>query len=270
MMFTPLDPRSSPDAPTEHRPAGFAAEPIDVTVTDTDTWRDQTALALVRVAREEANQVVGVWAAWRRVGLPGADYLAKAFRTKVFLIEVTSRADLPGLIRRLQPELTAIDGPESLVEVFTTGDRLLEHQRLALGSAALVWARPGSAVPEQVTVFDSIDARHGPQFAADHPRLSADERVAVARYLYSADAVLRTTATMPDVMAPCGRKMVPLSYRTDGSFIWSEAVAYYADRYGLAPFSPLLEAIRRAGYRPPRPDGVARFRAEAVVLQSGL
>ena len=70
---------------------------------------------------------------------------------------------------------------------------------------------------------------------------------------------------MKDVIAPGRRKSVPLSYRTDGSFIWSEAVAYYVQQHGLAPHPMLLAAIRRAEYRPPRPNYVALSRARAIV-----
>jgi hypothetical protein len=121
-------------------------------------------------------------------------------------------------------------------------------------------------VPEVVPVFDGADPETGPRFDTGHVRLAADERAVVAGYLYGAEAVMYTTATMVDVMEPERGEVVPLSFRTDGEYVWPEAVAYYVDQHGLAPCSRLLDAIRSAGYQPRRPGSVALFRAEQALF----
>jgi hypothetical protein len=96
--------------------------------------------------------------------------------------------------------------------------------------------------------------------------LGVNERAVVAGYLYGAAAVMYTTATMLDVMDAERGEVVPLTFRTDGEYVWPEAVAYYVDQHGLAPYRPLLDAIRSADYHPRSPDAVSLFRAENALF----
>ncbi|WP_436531119.1 hypothetical protein [Actinoplanes sp. HUAS TT8] len=189
--------------------------------------------------------VLGVWGALRG---PSED--------PVFLVEVA--AD-PAAVRI--PD-SADPAP---VEVFRSGTQLPDYHRAALGGAALLWAAETTA-PELVPVFDGVDEAGGPRFDPDHPMLDEAERAGVAAYLDQADPVLLTTATMADVVEPSRGEVVPLTYRTDGRFVWPDAAAYYAREHGLAPFGPLLAAIRSADYRPPATPTVTRFRAEATLF----
>lgn len=94
-------------------------------------------------------------------------------------------------------------------------------------------------------VFDKVDPVTGPAFEADHPRLAdGDERAAVADYLRSAPHVLMTPMLMDDVLDPERRGVVPMGYRTDGEWIWTDTVTYYLDEYGLAPEAGLLAHVR--------------------------
>jgi hypothetical protein len=42
--------------------------------------------------------------------------------------------------------------------------------------------------------------------------------------------------------------VVPMNFRTDGHWVWADAVAYYLRTYGLAPGADLLEHIRARQY----------------------
>ncbi len=44
---------------------------------------------------------------------------------------------------------------------------------------------------------------------------------------------------------------VPIGYRSDGTWVWQEASAYYLDRYGIAPQDALLEHVQHQGHLPP-------------------
>lgn len=70
-----------------------------------------------------------------------------------------------------------------------------------------------------------------------------------------------TLQTCPRQQASCVS-----TYRTDGRFAWPDASVYYAQRHGVAPYPPLLAAIRAADYRPPRTDLASRMRAEQALF----
>ncbi|WP_329569263.1 hypothetical protein [Kitasatospora sp. NBC_01266] len=94
-------------------------------------------------------------------------------------------------------------------------------------------------------VFDMVDPVTGPGFREDHLRLAdGSERAAVADYLRSAAAVLLTPMLMDDVLSPERRGVVPMGFRTDGEWIWTDTITYYLDEYGLAPESGLLAHVR--------------------------
>jgi hypothetical protein len=65
------------------------------------------------------------------------------------------------------------------------------------------------------------------------------------------------------VLDPSQLYCVPMSFRTDGKWIWNEASAYYADEHQLAPDAGLLEHLRATGYSPPPITGVDLYRALA-------
>jgi hypothetical protein len=150
------------------------------------------------------------------------------------------------------------------VEVFGAPDALGPFHRAALGLAALLWT-PDAAPPIRVAVlFDAVDEAGGPGFAPDHPWLGADERDDVLAYLDEGALLLATTTEMDDVVEPA-RGGVPMSFRTDGRFIWTEAVAYYLANYRLAPEPALLEHIRARGYKMAEVDCVALHRAMSAL-----
>ncbi|GAA3050143.1 MULTISPECIES: hypothetical protein [unclassified Kitasatospora] len=94
-------------------------------------------------------------------------------------------------------------------------------------------------------VFDAVDPVTGPGFAPDRPRLAAGaDREAVARYLRAGATVLLTPMLMDDVVDPGRRGVVPMGFRTDGRWIWTDTVTYYLEEYGLAPDPELLAHVR--------------------------
>ncbi|MBD0671213.1 hypothetical protein [Streptomyces sp. CBMA156] len=100
-------------------------------------------------------------------------------------------------------------------------------------------------------VFDVVDPVTGPGFAADRPRLAAGaEREDVLRYLRAGAAVLLTPMLMDDVVDPDRRGVVPMGFRTDGRWIWTDTVTYYLEEYGLAPDPALLAHVREQGDGP--------------------
>ncbi|MFI6845119.1 hypothetical protein OG535_06160 [Kitasatospora sp. NBC_00085] len=105
---------------------------------------------------------------------------------------------------------------------------------------------------ELAAVFDHVDPVTGPGFEPGHPRLAAGaEREAVARYLSAGTPVLLTPMLMDDVVDQERRGVVPMGYRTDGQWIWTDTVTYYLDEYGLAPEPGLLRHVLSRVDEPP-------------------
>jgi hypothetical protein len=74
-----------------------------------------------------------------------------------------------------------------------------------------------------------------------------------------------TTATFTDVVDPARGAVVPMSFRTDGVWIWTDTVTYYLAEHGMAPDAELLRHIEDRGTAPSDVDAVALHRAMAVL-----
>ncbi|WP_179332389.1 hypothetical protein [Streptomyces sp. Tue6028] len=59
----------------------------------------------------------------------------------------------------------------------------------------------------------------------------------------------------------CPRQVVPAIFRTDGTWVWSDQIAYYLDRYGYAP-DPGLRRHFATRQEPP-PQVTARVCSQA-------
>ncbi|OLB75109.1 MAG: hypothetical protein AUI14_21660 [Actinobacteria bacterium 13_2_20CM_2_71_6] len=119
-------------------------------------------------------------------------------------------------------------------------------------------------------VFDGVDPASGrPVVAPDHPRLDPAERDRVVAYLRAGTDVMTTTALDVDQLDPARGQVVPVSFRTDGEWVWSDEVAYYVETYGLAPEPDLYRHIVARGYRSAVPDAAAVQRAQQVLQPPG-
>jgi hypothetical protein len=152
--------------------------------------------------------------------------------------------------------------PDVGAEFYAPGDAISAHTRAARNAGALLWtARPVPPI-RIARVFDD-----GGIFSPDRPRLAGEEKERVAAWLEAGPAVLGTDGRLPDVVDPARGESVPMSYRTDGRWLWTESVAYYLTTYGIAPEPGLLAHIRSAhGHSPV--DAVDEHRALAVLFQS--
>jgi hypothetical protein len=205
---------------------------------------------------------IGSWLAWR---IPPDD-VPPAPAKAVFLVEVGADAGAAGVTARLQQRLAAAGEASPQVEVYPWDIELPVYQSLARGCGELIWAATEDPGMQLAAIFDEVDPDDGPRFSPDHPRLGEDEAGKVAQYLREAEPVLVTTARMDDVIDSTRQYCVPLNFRTDGAWIWTEASAYYAQEHLLEPDPGLLAHIRSNDHTVPDVDGVALHRA-LVVLQ---
>ncbi|WP_232344810.1 actin cross-linking domain-containing toxin [Actinoplanes awajinensis] len=123
------------------------------------------------------------------------------------------------------------------------------------------------APPHLARVFDSWDATGGGQFTPDHPLLSTgDEMSRALAYLDAGTPVLTTGTEELDVYDTEAGPVVPLTYRTDGRWIWTDAAAYYLRTYALSPDERLLADLRARDYHHPPVDPAAARRALAQLI----
>ncbi|MGW6913467.1 hypothetical protein ACWGB8_06550 [Kitasatospora sp. NPDC054939] len=116
-------------------------------------------------------------------------------------------------------------------------------------------------------VFDTVDPVRGPGFAPDRPAVADPAELAVlTAYLRGGEPVLMTPALMDDVLDASRTGVVPLNYRTDGEWIWTDTVTYYLEEYAVAPEAGLLAHVRAGGVAGPGPDADTVARAAAFVL----
>ncbi|MBT2232003.1 hypothetical protein [Nonomuraea sp. NEAU-A123] len=97
-------------------------------------------------------------------------------------------------------------------------------------------------------VFDGV--RDGvPYFEPGHPLVeNPRERERLAGYLEAGTPILATTGLDVDRVEPERGEVVPLSFRTDGTYVWTDTVAYYLRAHHLRPDPELCAHIAAGGY----------------------
>ncbi len=103
--------------------------------------------------------------------------------------------------------------------------------------------------PRVARVYDGESPDGRPWFSPSRLRVvEPARRERLFRYLMAGRTVLRATGRMPDPLAAGCEPVVPLSFRTDGEWVWSEALAYYVSARGIAPELDLLRHIEERAY----------------------
>jgi hypothetical protein len=216
---------------------------------------DRAALAASRsyaVAR-------ALWRAWRYPG-DGAPWPPPR---RVYLVETDTGADLATLAGGLHDALARAGEPYPQVEVYPTREELPSYQRLARAYGALMWTREPDPGVRVADTFDLVDAS-GPRMTPDHEVLPAERITPLLAYLRAGEPLLVSAVRLDDVVDPSLESAVPMNYRTDGFWVWSEASCYYLERYGLMPDRSLVQHIEERRYVSVPVDGAAFFRALAA------
>ncbi|TDD83162.1 hypothetical protein E1202_25875 [Saccharopolyspora karakumensis] len=222
------------------------------------SWRftGESADDADEAAVRAAERVGGVRALWR------SGRVSAETTEPVYLVEAEQDADLVELTAEIQHELTEA-GAEPRVEVFHADAAPTRYHDAALAASELVW---NPAPPARLArVFDGADSLGTPFFRPDHPRAEAAERKRVLGYLRSAPIAMATDHVMPDVIDP--NRTVPLNFRSDGTWVWNDAVHYYLDRYHLAPDPDLVSHVVAASTEPPALDRLNLHRAMGVLTE---
>ncbi|MDP9817278.1 hypothetical protein [Spirilliplanes yamanashiensis] len=221
--------------------------------------------AVAADAMPDVAGAVALWRAWRLDG-PGS-------RRRVFVLQTDSSVADPRGVAGLLTSLLDPDGAAGTdVAVYRAGEHPDPAALAARNASALLWAAEPGGDLAVARVFDAVDPVTGPRFDDDHEWLGhpgeGSVRDTVQRYLDDGVLLLGSTDLMGDVIAPQLGPVVPMSFRTDGRWIWTDTVAYYVREYGLAPDARLLDHIQeRQVMVPALVSDVARHRALATLFR---
>ncbi|MBB5954982.1 hypothetical protein FHS29_001552 [Saccharothrix tamanrassetensis] len=111
-------------------------------------------------------------------------------------------------------------------------------------------------------VFDGVDAQGLPTH--DRPGVHPQERDDVLDYLENAPVVLAARSYGPDAFKPDATPAVPMTFHTDGTWVWPGSVAYYLRQHNVPPVPQLVQHIRDHGYAVPQVSPEAQSAATAV------
>ncbi|MCM3924115.1 hypothetical protein ND748_20885 [Frankia sp. AiPs1] len=220
---------------------------------------EQAILAAILVEPDAA----GLWRTWR-VAAAGAPW---APPKRVFAVTIEAGARPPAEVTaRLQTALAAAGEPDPQVEVSVVGTETPSYQTLARLCGALLWSREPALGVSVARVFDAADPATGPRFAPDRPRITnAAVRARLLGYLDNGVALFGGSSSMPDLLDPARGEVVPGTFRTDGRWVWTDAVGYYLHEYGIAPEQEFRWHLEH-GEPVERIDEVVLHRVLAVVL----
>jgi hypothetical protein len=99
----------------------------------------------------------------------------------------------------------------------------------------------------------------------ERPEVDPAEREQVVDYLERAPIVLAARSYDTDRLDPNRSPAVPMTFHTDGRWIWPGAVGYYLRQHGVAPEAELVAHIRSRGFQVPDVDEPVREQAVAVI-----
>lgn len=100
------------------------------------------------------------------------------------------------------------------------------------------------------------------------PPVDFNERDRLLAYLEKAPTVLAEPGFEMDRLDPDGCRDVPMTFHTDGTWIWSGAVAYYLRHHDVAPEPDLVDRIRSRDFQ--LPDVDVRTRTAVVSAITGV
>ncbi|TDD07355.1 hypothetical protein E1181_09635 [Saccharopolyspora terrae] len=144
-------------------------------------------------------------------------------------------------------------------------EELRRHPRPAESTPQ--WLAAGTAQPEQsrpsLRTAEVFDDRGNP--ITERAEIGRAEAERVADYLEKAPVVLAARSYDNDRLDAQRTASVPMTFHTDGSWIWPGAVAYYLRQHGVAPEPDLLNHIRALGFQLPEVTEPQRELAVSVI-----
>ncbi|MEZ0112530.1 hypothetical protein ABH920_006552 [Catenulispora sp. EB89] len=117
-------------------------------------------------------------------------------------------------------------------------------------------------------VFDGADAAGAGIFDPGHPTVDAETRELLLRHLDGGASLMSTTEQHADVRDPDLGPVVPIGFRTDGTWIWNDALTYYVRNYGLAPEPEFVAHMAGLGFTCPKVSDAMTRTALGILMPS--
>jgi hypothetical protein len=175
----------------------------------------------------------------------------------------------PGHVEGADPRpgsAPAGDGPP------TPGAASLAASETSASEAPVRPAEQGGVSGQDVGTAADVSAAGGlrlaPAFAAagvDRPLIEPAERDGLLTYLEQTPIVLAARGFDTDRLDLTGPRNVPMTFHTDGVWVWSGAVGHYLRHHDAAPAPDLVAHIRAQDFQVPRGDGRSGERAVSLV-----
>lgn len=119
-------------------------------------------------------------------------------------------------------------------------------------------------------VFDATAPDGTAVMGAAHERIAdTAERERLLAYLRGAPIAIFVPNRDTDRVQPERGRAVPMSFRTDGTWVWSDELAYYLEQYAYAPEPALLRHIAANDYRVPEVPADVLLAASLVFGEPG-
>ncbi|MBO2454548.1 TNT domain-containing protein [Actinomadura barringtoniae] len=131
-------------------------------------------------------------------------------------------------------------------------------------SASRAEAAPAPEGIRKARVFDNVNP-DSDRPSVSRPPVPQNEVARVIDYLRHAPVVMAARSYAPDRLDPSRGSQVPLTFHTDGTWVWSGAVAYYLREHGISPEPDLVAHIRAQGFHVPTVDDDTMNAASAAV-----
>ena len=121
---------------------------------------------------------------------------------------------------------------------------------------AKIWSRVADGVPV-------LDDQLG--------RLSDDspEKLKIMEFLDGGSEVLRSAGFAEDWLDPQRPIAVPIGFRTDGEWLWSEEVGYYLREHDVLPDQEFLDHMQMRSFVPCEATAAAIYEAEQLLRSEG-
>ncbi|WP_131736227.1 ferredoxin [Actinomadura roseirufa] len=149
--------------------------------------------------------------------------------------------------RQAEPDLSAPPPASVYEKELEAFPRDPEHTPSWLSEAA---AQGGERI-RNAKLFDSLTPEGTP--VVDRAPVPAEQREALLTYLEKCPIVLAAHSYQEDMIDPSLTPRVPLTFHTDGVWVWPGASAYYLRVHDVAPDPELVEHIRAVDFLVPQP-----------------
>jgi hypothetical protein len=180
-----------------------------------------------------------------------------------WFVERDFRGTETGTVVRITPQQAA-----AIIQRWIAEGRRPAVEGVDLPTAASTPTAPDRFVFRQAKLFDGL-GEDGVRPVVNRAKVDPEEAPRILAYLNAGAIVLFARSFIKDAFFPDNPPAVPLTYVTDGVWIWAGATRYYLEHYGLPPEPDLLAHIRANGYTVPEVSQEVKTAARDAVLTEG-